>query len=172
MMKKCAWCNMDIMVQNNIERESAIISHGICDYCATEIFATMGTELKDFLNYISAPTAVVDQEGVIKTCNQNALKIIQKDYCDIEGFRGGEVFECVYSRLPEGCGRTIHCSGCTIRRAVMETFETGKSLLQVPAYLNRGQIEDICEISMLISTEKIKDVVLLRIDKVNNKQVA
>jgi hypothetical protein len=86
---------------------------------------------------------------------------------EIEGHKGGDVFECAYARLPEGCGNTIHCSGCTIRRTVMETHKTGKSSLRVPATLNRNDPEDPDKITLLISTEKIADVVLLRIDAVD-----
>ena len=47
----------------------------------------------------------------------------------------------------------------------METHETGKSLLRVPAKLKRNIAQDLTDIKLLISTERVGDVVLLRIDE-------
>ena len=85
---------------------------------------------------------------------------------DIEDHKGGEVFECAYAGLPGGCGRTVHCDGCTIRINVMDTHRTGQSRLRVPAYLFRGKPDDSEKTDYFISTEKVGKVVLLRIDTV------
>ena len=74
--------------------------------------------------------------------------------------------ECAYAKLPEGCGNTKHCVACTIRNNVMATFETGRSLRQVPAFLNRIERYGVHQIRFLISTERVEEVVLLRIDEV------
>ena len=95
---------------------------------------------------------------------------LQKELPHIEGFKGGDVFECAYAKLPEGCGETNHCDGCSIRKTVMDTFQTGKSHLKTPAYLFHGIPDNNDEIRFLISTEKVKDVVLLRIDEVGCNQ--
>jgi hypothetical protein len=42
----------------------------------------------------------------------------------------------VRSRLPEGCGKTVHCRECTVRRAVDSVARTGKALQKIPAYLD------------------------------------
>ncbi|MBN2104037.1 hypothetical protein JW835_08370 [bacterium] len=86
----------------------------------------------------------------------------------IENYMGGDAMECVYARLPGGCGNTIHCKTCTIRNSVTETFNTGKSLRKVPAYLDQMQDESVKEIKFLISTEMVNDIVLLRIDEIIN----
>ena len=84
----------------------------------------------------------------------------------LRGLRAGDVFECANARLPGGCGRTIHCSGCTLRRTVTDTFTTGRSHVRVPAYLRRRRDEDAGAVSLLITTEKVGGVVLLRVDHV------
>jgi hypothetical protein len=48
----------------------------------------------------------------------------------------------------------------------MDAYEPGKSLLRVPAYLNRKTSGDSQKLRFLISTEKVREVVLLRIDEV------
>ena len=49
---------------------------------------------------------------------------------------GGEALACVHSRLPEGCGKTVHCRECAVRRTVGEVARTGRPKERVPAYLD------------------------------------
>jgi len=125
-----------------------------------------GVELGKFLDSLKLPVVMINRTGAVVTGNDEARKLLKKGLPEIEGCKGGDVFECAYARLPEGCGQTTHCSGCTIRRAVMKTFETGRSLLKVPATLNRYVPGNPQKIKMLISTEKLADMVLLRIDEI------
>jgi hypothetical protein len=119
----------------------------------------------DYIDSLKAPVVVIDAVGCVKTANSQARSLLQKELPDIEGFRSGDVFECTFAMLPGGCGNTIHCDACTIRNTVMDTFRSGKSHLMTPAYLLRGISDSNQEINFLISTEKVNDVVLLRIDK-------
>jgi hypothetical protein len=74
----------------------------------------------------------------------------------------GEVVQCAHSRLPERCGHTVHCSGCTIRKTVTETAQTGQSFTQVPAKLTRMT----ADADLLITTIRTDtSVVLLKIEK-------
>lgn len=102
----------------------------------------------------------------MECANSQALGILQKEMPEIVGRKGGDVFECAFAKFPQGCGNTVHCDACTIRNTVMDTMLSGNSHLRTPAYLIRGLPEDNQEIKFLISTEKVADVVLLRIDKV------
>jgi len=149
-----------------------IISHGICDECATSFFAEYGVELVAFLDSLAAPVVVIDEMGIVKSANTKARKLLQKDLPNVEGYTPGEVFECAYSKLPEGCGRTIHCNGCTIRATVMDTLQSGKSHLRKAACLHRGVPDHPKSIEFFISTERVGDVVLLRIDKVGSNDDA
>jgi PAS domain-containing protein len=121
--------------------------------------------LRAFLDGLGVPVLLVDPEGNIKTASRDARKILSKDLPEIEGYRPGEVFECANAMLPGGCGKTSHCSGCAIRRTVTDTFETGKSHEKVKAYLKQETGGARQRLSLLISTEKVGEVVLLRIDE-------
>jgi len=166
MKKVCAWCGKKMGTVSSDKKTSKLITHSICYKCANIQLAEFGTPLQKFLDGIDAPVALVDSDGNIRTANTKVRKLVRKDLSKIEGYSGGEVFECAYSRLPGGCGNTIHCSGCTIRKTVMETYATGKSLLKVPATLIQQISTEKNEIRLLISTEKAADFVLLRIDEV------
>ena len=122
--------------------------------------------LSDFLDGLGLPVLVADGDGVVELANRPLLELLDKDPSQVRGQRGGNVFECAYARLPEGCGRTVHCSGCAIRSAVTETFITGKSLHKVRAYLNRDTDAELSQLGLLISTEKAWGMVLLRIDRI------
>lgn len=57
----------------------------------------------------------------------------------------------------------------------MKTFETGKSLFRIPATLKRYnpyKPNDPEEFNLLISTDKLADMVLLRIDKMEAEKTA
>lgn len=72
----------------------------------------------------------------------------------------GEVVECENSRLPGGCGKTVHCSGCVLRRTVTDTYNTGRQSSMVPAKLTteRG------DVSYMVSAMKVGDCVVVKLD--------
>ena len=172
MKKVCAWCGADLEEVDSAPFAQDIISHGLCANCAYHLFAQMGMPLKRYIDGLGAPVVVVDANGIVKTGNLQACELVQKDLASIEGYRGGDVFECAYASLPGGCGQTVHCSGCTIRRTVMYTFDTGQSCLNRPAYLNRTAADGVEKLELFISTEKVGEVVLLRIDAVGGQKTS
>lgn len=141
------------------------ISHGICTACMDTFFGPRQIRLLDFIENLNAAVVVVDAAGRVNGANKRAQGLLHKELPDIAGFRAGDVFECAYAKLPGGCGNTIHCDGCTIRNTVMDTFHTARSHLKKPACLTRGTLDNHQEIEYLISTEKVRDVVLLSIDR-------
>ena len=163
MKKICAWCKKELEGGPVFTESDTPISHGMCPECAFHVRASMGMPLLEFLDGLHAPVVLVNRDGRVVTANTDAQSILGKSIDKIEGFKGGEVFECEYSYLPEGCGNTVHCVGCTIRNMVMDTINSGKGHVRESAYLNHktnGRIE------FLISTEKVGGYALLRIDEI------
>lgn len=142
------------------------ITDAICPDCLQRIGKQPGMGLMDFLDRLDAPILVVDDDAKVQQANKHMRAMLGKDPSEIAGRLGGEVFECVHAKEPGGCGRAIHCSGCAIRRAVTDTFTTGVSLHKVPAYLHRDMITEYIQLDLLISTEKVFNAVLLRIDRI------
>ena len=165
MKKICSWCNLDMGTVSVDSYFENAITHGICSKCVDTFFGPQKVRLLDFIDGLNAAVVVVDETGSVTSANRQARALLQKELPDIEGCKGGDVFECAYANLPGGCGNTIHCDGCTIRNTVMDTFQTEMSHLNKPAVLIRGLPDKNQEIQYLISTEKVNDVVLLRIDK-------
>ena len=144
----------------------AIITHGICATCTSKFFGDLGLDLNTLLDSMGVPVVVVDAAASVKAANRQARAFIRKDFPSVENYLIGDVFECLHAKQPGGCGHTVHCSGCTIRNTVTDTFHTGKSHLKVPSILNRDTPDDCGKVDLLISTEKVAGVVVLRIDEV------
>jgi len=160
----CAWCHADLGEIESASQSATDVSHGICSACADRIRAEMGEPLQEFLDRLEAPILLVESGPRVLTANKRARELLGKELSEIKGHRGGEVIECMYANLPGGCGEQLHCKACTIRNTVLETFETGNSFLHVKAFPDIQVGQDIKTLSLEISTEKVADVVLLRID--------
>lgn len=163
----CAWCKKEM--RGCETAKSGLVSHSICEDCEKSFFDLNEIPLLDFLDSLNVPIVVVNAECSVECVNKHARKILQKEKPEVLGYKAGNVFECVYSGLPGGCGGTIHCSGCSIRNSITHTMRTGEPRLHTPACLTQGTPEDNQEIKLLISTEKVADVVLLRIDGIDLK---
>ena len=163
MKKICAGCGRAIGGQGGLGPEDETISHGICPACADAVFPEVGIDLGVFLDRFKLPILVVDAEGMVRSANLSARAMLGKEQREIADRPGGEVFECVHARSPEGCGNTVHCSGCTIRRAVMHTAATGAAILRQTARLESS---DGTVRHYTISTERRGETVLLQVDDV------
>lgn len=163
MRRICKWCDNEIDSHAAGQR----IAQGICANCSEHMTFQMGVPLQAFLDSLPAPIFVVSCDGVVQGANRLGYILLNKGPHQVRNLPGGLVFECAYARLPEGCGRTVHCSGCTIRRTVYKTYETGESQIEVPATLRYGSVETPQHIAMRISTEKMGEVILLRVDRMD-----
>jgi PAS domain-containing protein len=161
----CAWCRKEIGRVEGSRLSDSEISHGICDSCLDNITFQQGVPLQQYLDSFPLPVFAVDSYGVVKAVNSRACEALGKEPVEVVQHLSGNVFECAYARLPEGCGRTIHCSGCTIRRAITKTYETGEPQSMIPATLNRGLPGHVSQIALYITTMKAGDVVMLRVEK-------
>jgi PAS domain-containing protein len=170
MKRVCSWCKKDLETGEVYFRYDDSMTHGICKDCIDNMEFQLGVDLQRFIDSIKEPLVVIDADIMVTTANKEARRILGKELPDISNKRPGEVFECAYARYPEGCGRTVHCSGCAIRRTVEETFKTGKFHKDVPATIKYDETPNPEMIVMNISTEKMKDVVFLRIEQVKKKQ--
>jgi PAS domain-containing protein len=120
----------------------------------------------EFLETLVEPVILVDGDVRFVAANTAAQRFVGKDPAMIYDRLGGEVLECVYADLPEGCGSTIHCEACEIRNSVTATLTTGENVQRAPAYQDLKTPEGVRRVRLLVSTEKVGDAVLLRIDDV------
>jgi hypothetical protein len=126
--------------------------------------------LQEYLNRLKYPVLLMNDDVGIVTANILACERLGIDPRHIEGRLAGEAIECINSRLPGGCGKTVHCKACTIRRTVTDTYLTSNCHYMVLAYTDCETPFGPRKIRFLISTEKLGDLVLLRIDDIQGKE--
>jgi len=164
---ECSACGVHLGDKPDEGVPEGAISHGLCDDCAHRFIAQMGMPLERYIEGLAAPIAAVGPTGVIGAVNERAGELLGTTSAHVRGFQGGDVFECEYSFEPEGCGQTVHCSGCTIRNTVMDTRRTGRAHRRVPATLSRSTDAGRREYELLISTSMVGGVVFLQIEEMS-----
>ncbi len=168
----CLYCARHLGSVEEVDDHTERISHGVCPECLHLFMAGTGQPIVDFLDSLPGIIYVIDRDGRFIGANTLGQKHASKKMDFSEKWLSGEVFECHHSKLPGGCGQTIHCKACTIRQAVTKTAETGISCIEVPAHMDLGEITDVKTTRFIISTEKVNDVVMLRIDEILRQQKA
>ena len=158
----CSWCKGQI---ENKETQDSSKSHGICFDCAQKLLWRKAQKLNDFVNKFDSPVILIEESGRVVGANSLALEMLGKTSESIFYQNGGDVFECKWAQLPEGCGNTIHCKSCTIRNTVMHTLSTGESCHNVSAYPDLHYLTGTDKVEFIISTILVNDFVVLHIEK-------
>ena len=140
------------------------ITNGICESCAGHLpGASSNSEL---LEAIDAPVLLMQgNPRQVVTANKRALELFVKELPEVEGHRGGQVFDCVHSFTEAGCGKDRNCDDCMIKKTIIDTFMTSRSFNGVSAYLQVKKVDGIKTFLLQISTEKIGDLALIRINR-------
>lgn len=168
MRRICAWCKKELTPREDMGTE-AEITHGICSSCALNFSREIPKTVKSLLDLIDEPVLIVDSLGIVKTANESGLKFLGKNRDAVEEHYGGDAMECSYARLPEGCGRTEHCKTCAIRNILMDTLANGRCYKKVPAYQKIRTPSGERIMRFFVSTEKVGEQILLRIDDVDER---
>jgi len=100
----------------------------------------------------------------VLTANRRALNLFGKDLRQVEGHRGGEVFDCEHSFSAAGCGMDANCEHCAIKGAIVDTFTTGVPH-EAAATLPVRKAGASGYRALQVSTEKIGDLALVRIER-------
>ena len=113
---------------------------GLCEACSAYIERIRNHGgLGEYLEMFRQPVFVSDGDGNVLAANSAMASLTGRGSTDIGGTRFGSSLGCDRSRLTGGCGKTIHCRECTIRRMVSEVSRTRIARRRVPAYI---QTED------------------------------
>ncbi len=164
MKRVCAWCNRPMDPVDKGGKASAnLVTHSICSECSDNLDFQLGVPLKSYLDSLNIPIIALDGTGATIGINAAALKLGKEKNPVTSAEWPGTVFECAHARLPEGCKRTVHCSGCAIRIVATESFATGEGRHDVPAHLNHCSSNPDEKVDLLISADSIDGIVFLRI---------
>ena len=123
-------------------------------------------ELFDIVNSRPMPTLLMQAEPrVVVTANKSARQLFNKSLAEIEGKRGGQVFDCIHSFSEKGCGLDENCEDCKIKSSVLDTFANGTPHDNVRTVLDIKKEDQTIPYAMVISTEAVGDFVLLTVVK-------
>ena len=155
----CSYCRKDLGTKPPLQDGS--LTHGMCKAC-DEYFAAQwrGLSFGHYLDRFDYPVVMIEGEGRVVAINGPASDFLGREPRDVVGLLGGEAMECAHARLPEGCGKTVHCSTCAIRNSVTRTHQTGEPLSRVPAKLRRSDRS----FDLLVSTALVGQVVRVTIE--------
>jgi hypothetical protein len=165
----CAECQIELRPPVQLDEEQEHVSHGLCRSCMAKAMNQLGLSLSDYLNELRQPVLVIDKNARVITVNGPGQRALRKTLPEIAGYLGGEVFGCVHAEEPEGCGGTLHCLSCVIRNTVEDTYKTGHAHLNVPACQDLDTLSGPRLTRFVISTEKIADLVVLKIEDVTSE---
>ena len=161
----CSYCRKEMGRKYPFRQN--IVSHGICQDCYDYYQDQMdGLALDQFLNKFDAPLMVVDTEGRVVSSNKKAAEMGGKSQIELFDLLGGDAMECAYARLPEGCGKTVHCLECGIRNTVQSTMTTGNPQRNVPVKLVRENMI----LAMMISTKNVGGLVSITIEQIEKME--
>jgi PAS domain-containing protein len=132
----CSFCRKEMGTKPPLHDGS--VTHGMCPPCGEHFSALWaGMSWDQYLERFEFPVLMVEGDVRLVALNRPAEALLGRPTAELVGLLGGEALECSHARLPEGCGRTVHCSTCTIRNSVTATHRTGKPSTRVPATLRR-----------------------------------
>jgi AhpD family alkylhydroperoxidase len=118
------------------------------------------------LDGIEAPVLLMQgNPRQVVTANKRALDLFGKELRQVEAHRGGQVFDCLHSFSAAGCGLDANCEHCAIKGAIVDTFTTGASHEAVTATLPVRKAGVAGYRALQVSTEKIGDLALVRIER-------
>lgn len=141
------------------------VSNGFCESCALHYIRQWESlNMGEYLNMQQYPVLLVNDEGRVLASNQRMSDFLGKSEFEMFCNLGGDVIECVYAQLPEGCGKTNHCKACGIRISVTMTFESGEPIIRARVYLDREKGRT----HFLISTYKRYEAVQIVIEEVSD----
>jgi len=148
----CIYCKARIQVAPPVIPG---VSYGVCQTCTSRLVKDLGQSLSEYLDELSIPIMVVQEDLRVVAGNQAVRKLSPEPVDRLCGRLCGEVIGCTHSKEPKGCGRTVYCPDCTIRSSVVYTIETGEPCIQVPACHNIGEWTDERRVCFQISTLKM-----------------
>ena len=161
MTTRCPLCGKEANIAG--QETAGHITRGICPACVQGAGNAAGTVL---LEAIAAPILLMQgNPRQVVTANRQALALFGKELSEVEGHRGGEVFDYVLSFTEAGCGKDVNCEGCPIKDAIVDTFTSGHPHQGVAATLQVKKTGSSEHRLLQVSTEKVGELALVRIER-------
>jgi hypothetical protein len=162
----CSYCQKEMGQKAPFDDPNP--THGICPEC--EAYFTRqwnGLSMDEYLDEYKVPILVINNDDRVLAYNQAYSQRLFGEERKPRGLLSGEFLECRYARMPGGCGNTVCCRDCIIRKSIQETLKTGAPKLKVKAYLNQTEKGQPVQRELVISTEKKGEAVIVTIENIS-----
>lgn len=117
---------------------------------------------------------VVNQDGIIENINHATSEALGIKKENSLGLLGGELFSCINSFEAGGCGKHENCVNCSVRNAVMHTFQTSENIYKKEGELtikvNNQESRRYLFISTTFVTLNDEPKVILTVDDVTEQK--
>lgn len=163
MSRVCSWCKTDLYRPGDPEGFGGV-THGICRACAQKLFQEIPVQVDRYLDGMETPVLLVNQDLTTTFANRAAIRVLGAAGGSLLNQKPGTVLLCPYARMEGGCGRQVHCSGCTIRRCIEITRDTGAPFFEVPILLSHEGLSGPDESAYLLSAIRLGSMVVLKLD--------
>jgi len=168
MNQTCIWCSQKIVNESDSQQQERSSAHAVCGCCAEHFTLPPSGPLQKHLDRANVPVFVIELHAgnylITRAVNRKACDWLGKEQREIVQHLSGNVIDCAYARLPEGCGGTVFCAACGIKQAVAGTAETGEPRVKAMLTLWRGDPGHPSLSELSITTMKAGRMVLLRVD--------
>ena len=145
---------------NTVSVHGSTISHGICAPCFEQLLLEDDRLSEPAIQNLDVAAFLLRRDGRIQAANRAATQALNRPLVEIVGKLGGDAFGCIHAKEVGGCGHTIHCESCAIRRSFTQTFDTGEKIVAI-AYPDIELDKEIQTPCFHITTEKMDNLVLL-----------
>lgn len=114
-------------------------------------------ELSTVYDRVPSVLCLFDEHLQIVRANRAAVEFAGRACEDEEPVKFGEFFRCrTHADHQTGCGQHSICLGCDLRRVLLETLTSGRSLRQVRMTKSLYRNGLSAEVVLLVSTERIQ----------------
>ena len=153
----------EIQAHARIVAEKIAVRYDICEKSFQQVPDKLN--YSEWIEAVDAPILLMQgNPRKVVTANRRALELFEKELYEVEGHRGGQVFDCVHAFTEDGCGKDSNCEGCKIRDAIIDTFTTAKPHNGVSTSLQIKKANGTMTYVLQVSTEKVGDLALVRIE--------
>jgi hypothetical protein len=168
MKQTCVWCSQEVDSGGNGRLRNSTQPYAVCGCCVEHFTLPPDGPLQKYLDRLPFPVLVIHLYAgvymITTAVNKMACDWTKKKPREIIQHLCGNNIECVYARLPGGCGNTAACTACTIKHAVAKTADTGEPQANAVLTLQRGDANHSVPAVLSITTMKAGRLVMLRID--------
>ncbi|HEY9595528.1 MAG TPA: hypothetical protein VHE79_13705 [Spirochaetia bacterium] len=121
--------------------------------------STRDGTLTAYLESLGPAAALLAEDHTVLFANRR-FRALKPDG-EVLGVRIGQVLGCMYSPLLGGCGETVTCILCSLRRSVEQTLITGEGLRAVPvSYPHQHDMRR----TFSLTTQRTGDAVLVLLE--------